>query len=111
MNTTTLKNETNKQSYFFCKQDVKRLNDINIKAYDEKEQSYGNELFGKVCYAFNRSNVFRNYRKKFIAIKVDAPKQLDLVSLDVIRLESYCRDNNISIVKTAKGLVFRINKA
>jgi hypothetical protein len=111
MTTLTINNETTKLPAFFVKQDAKRLDAINIQSYDVKEQAFGNELFDRVSYVFHRSNIYRNYRKKFIAIKVNAPTKADLVSSGVIKLEAYCQANNIDIVKTAKGLVFRINKA
>lgn len=110
MTTLVIKNEESKLTPYFIKQDVERLDTINKGLFTAKEQEFGNDLFSSICAVFHRSNVYKNYRKKFIAIKVAKPTKADMATLEVVKLESYCKDNNIQIVKTGNGIVFRITK-
>jgi hypothetical protein len=110
MTTLVIKNEESKLTPFYIKNDAARLDTVNNVLFTSAQKEFGNLLYSKVCEVFHRSQVFKNYRKKFIAVKVAKPTKADLASLGVVKLESYCKTNNIQMVTTGNGIVFRILK-
>jgi hypothetical protein len=109
--TKVLKNKDNDQDPLFIFFDARQRNEEGIKLYSEAEIVAARALQGHVGNVFTRSRVFINYREKFVSIKVDNPSRADLVSLAAADLEAYCKQHNVEIVKSSRGLLFRIPKA
>jgi len=57
---------------------------------------------------FNSSTVYKNFRQQFIAIKVCSPLIEELISDNCRLLFDACHSNNIEIVHTKTGVIFRI---
>lgn len=95
-------------SKFFAAQDAQRRNEENQHRFSSNEKAAGQELFEKVSNAFFRSRVFRNYRETSIAVKVEKPSKLDLLSNAVSELDSYRRSNNIKVKVTKTAIIYHI---
>jgi hypothetical protein len=93
---------------FFAAQDAQRRDRENKPLFSEEEQAAGQALFEKVSTAFFRSRVFRNYRETFIAVKVEKPTKLDLLSNAVHELDAYCRSSNIKVKATKTAIIYHI---
>lgn len=92
-----------------CAADAKARDKANKPAYSQEQQDFANTLHTLVEQAFSRSKVYMNYRKNFIAIKVDAPSLLDKVTLRVATLDSYCEQHNIQRTVSRHGnIVYRL---
>lgn len=57
---------------------------------------------------FYKSDVFRNYRKKFIAVKVCSPSKDELISDNCRQLFEVCNLNGFEVVHTRTGVIVRI---
>lgn len=93
---------------YVCIADAKKRNAANVVLFTDAQIAEGEKLFDQVQSAYFRSRVYRNYREKFIAVKVDAPKTADKISADVAKLNAFCVANNIDIVATKANVVYRI---
>lgn len=91
-------------------QDVKRRNNENEKLYSEQQLLAGEALLAGIEDVYMRSKVYLNYRQRFIAVKVAAPKFADKVSLRAAKLDAWCEANGIVIEHTRHGhMVYRAN--
>lgn len=93
---------------YVCIQDAKRRDEENIGSYTLTQQSAADKLLAMVDDAYIRSRVFRNYRQRFIAVKVNKPTFADKVSLRAAKLDLWCEANGIVIEHTRHGnMVYR----
>ena len=67
------------------------------------------ELVERLARAtFHKSDVYKNYRQQFIAIKVCAPSAEELISDECRKLYDACELNDITVVHTKTGVIFRV---
>jgi hypothetical protein len=93
---------------YVCIQDIKRRDAENESLYSLVQLSAGEALLAHIEDVYIQSNVFLNYRKKFIAVKVNKPKFADKVSLRAAKLDLWCEANGIVIEHTRHGnMVYR----
>ena len=93
-----------------CVQDAKKRDAENIKLYTAEEQRFAEGLLGTIGDVYGRSNTYMNYRKKFVAVKVDSPRVRDKVSLAAVRLDCWCETNGVEKVITRHGnFVYRVS--
>lgn len=106
----TIDNEdiVRKQSYSYVMADNKRQEREYKKLYSNAQIAKADIFFAIVNSAYTHSRVYLNYRAAHIGIKVERPVTADRISKQVSDLETYCDKNNIEIVKTATGLIYRI---
>jgi len=90
--------------------DVKRRNEENESLYSEQQLLAGEALLAGIEDVYIRSKVYLNYRQKFIAVKVSAPKFADKVSLRAAKLDAWAEANGIVIEHTRHGhMIYRAN--
>jgi hypothetical protein len=93
---------------YVCLEDIKRRDAENEGLYSLKQLAAGEALLAHIEDVYIQSNVFMNYRKKFIAVKVNKPQFKDKVSLRAARLDMWCEANGIVIEHTRHGnMVYR----
>jgi hypothetical protein len=89
-------------------QDIKRRDAENEGLYSAVQLTVGEALLAHIEDVYIQSNVYLNYRQRFIAVKVNAPKFADKVSLRAARLDLWCEANGIVIEHTRHGnMVYR----
>ena len=93
---------------YVCVQDIKRRDAENEELYSVAQSTVGAALLAHIEAVYIRSNVYMNYRKKFIAVKVNKPALADKVSLRAAKLDVWCDANGIVIERTRYGnMVYR----
>jgi hypothetical protein len=93
---------------YVCLQDIKRRDAENEGLYSAVQLTVGEALLAHIEDVYIQSNVYLNYRQRFIAVKVNAPKFADKVSLRAARLDLWCEANGIVIEHTRHGnMVYR----
>lgn len=87
--------------------DAKRRSYAHQTSYTDSQQALAErtKLGLEMVYA---NTIFLNYRKKFIALKIDKPQIKDKVNLR--KLEKQYEDTGIEKVITAQGIIYRIKK-
>jgi hypothetical protein len=95
---------------YVCLQDIKRRDAENELLYSLVQLSAGEALLAHIEDVYIQSNVYLNYRKKFIAVKVNKPQFRDKVSVRAAKLDLWCEANGIVIEHTRHGnMVYRAN--
>ena len=104
----THKSDDVKLPAYVCLQDIKRRDAENESLYSVAQLNIGEALLAHIEDVYIQSNVYLNYRKKFIAVKVNKPKFADKVSLRAAKLDLWCEANGIVIEHTRHGnMVYR----
>jgi len=85
--TYTYTSSAGNQNPGFVVMDAKRKNAENIINFSEYEIECANHFFEMAKEAFFRRNVYINFNEKFISVKVNTPKKMDMVSEGVQNLE------------------------
>jgi len=95
---------------YVCLQDIKRRDAENVELYSAVQLHVGEALLAHIEDVYIQSNVYLNYRKKFIAVKVNSPKFTDKASLRAAKLDIWAEANGIVIEHTRHGnMVYRAN--
>jgi len=95
---------------YVCLQDIKRRDAENEGLYSAAQLTVGEALLAHIEDVYIQSNVYLNYRKKFIAVKVNSPKFTDKASLRAAKLDIWAEANGIVIEHTRHGnMVYRAN--
>lgn len=105
-----LKNDETALPAFVAYLDAKKRNAANIKLWDTSAKAEADRLTEAVTQAYSRSRVYVNYRKNFIAIKVDKPTRHDMVSQKAAALDTYADLQGYERVVTENAIIFRIRK-
>ena len=106
-----LKIEESKLPVYATLLDIRRRNVVYGKLWWGTEAKDEAGRFAEaVRQAYSRSRVFVNYRKNFIAIKVEQPTRHDMVSHNAIAVETYANLQGHERVLTKTALIFRIRK-
>ena len=93
---------------YVCLQDIKRRDAENEGLYSAAQMNAGAALLAKIEDAYIQSKVYMNYRQRFIAVKVNAPKFMDKASIRAVKLDLWCEANGIVIEHTRHGnMVYR----
>ena len=94
---------------YVCIQDIKRRDNENKGNYTSEQLVAADAVHQLVEDVYGRSKVFMNYRQRFIAVKVNAPKFGDKVSLRAVKLDNWAAANNIVIEHTRFGnIIYRV---
>ena len=106
----THKSDDVKLPAYVCLQDIKRRDAENEGLYSVAQLNIGEALLAHIEDVYIQSNVYLNYRKKFIAVKVNKPKFTDKASVRAAKLDIWCEANGIVIEHTRHGnMVYRAN--
>ena len=97
----------NKLPAWICVVDEKNKSAKYHDTYNKKQIVLSEQLYNNICNTYN-SRVWRNYRKIFIAIKVE--HGLYPNSKQNKELTQFCERNNIEIKKIKKSVIYRIPK-
>ena len=104
----THKSDDVKLPAYVCLQDIKRRDAENEGLYSLAQLNIGEALLAHIEDVYIQSNVYLNYRKKFIAVKVNKPKFTDKASVRAAKLDIWCEANGIVIEHTRHGnMVYR----
>jgi hypothetical protein len=91
---------------WFVHQDVKRLNDQWGPTYTPKQRTEAQKALDLLHTAYHYKGAYINYRKNFIAIKIDRPIKRN--KLYAVTADSYFADKGYSKVVSPQGFVIRI---
>ena len=84
------------------------------KKYKHTHSAACNELALKIysmaSMVFERSEVFLNYRKHFIVIKVNAPTKADKMSTEYDKFVFFYEKYDINPIVTRNGILYRIKE-
>jgi hypothetical protein len=108
---TTEKNEDERKSALpacVCVMDARAKNAANKVLYSAGEIIASDKILELVRKAYIRSKVYKNYRKDFIAIKVDHAATADKISLAVENLDKQLIAKGITIRRLGVNVVYRI---
>lgn len=89
--------------------DIKARNARNQEHFSPEQERMAEKLFADVDAAYFRSRVFRNYRKNFIAIKVEC-NPYDRFERDVFELNKQCEKDGIEMIRRGSTVIYRIPK-
>lgn len=95
---------------FIARQDCERINRENRDKYSLSEQVAAEEFKQLVDEAFFRRRTFLNFREKFIAVKIEAPKLQDKISAEYRAVMAFADANNIRIKNGNASIIFQIKK-
>ena len=105
---TTDRRETINQNKWFALSHMQEQNRVNKLYWKPSKIALAEHLKSEAQQAFMRSKVYMNYRKKYIAIKIDQPTSHDLVSKEAQDFLEVVRDHNIEMVTTDRKIMIRI---
>lgn len=95
-----------------CATDARKRDAHNKESYSDLEIAHADALFELAQLTYSRSRVFLNFRKKFIAIKVDSPSYLDKLSKNADKFTALMDQAGIETIKTRHGsIVYRIQRS
>ena len=95
---------------YACVIDAKKRDAENIVNYSPAQREAADALLALVEDTYWRSKIYKNYRKGFVAVKVNAPMFTDKVSLRAAKLDAWADANGIVREHTRHGnLVYRAN--
>jgi hypothetical protein len=86
-------------------QDAKKRDRANETFHSDSAKQLGDELHALASSVYS-SRVFKNYRERFIAVKVETPRISDYQLIKT--LEDFCTANNIERVATKTSVIYRI---
>ena len=105
---TRTNNSASSMVAWACTAHANELSAINESNFTLAEKVKG-DLFERLVKAtFWKSDVFKNYRQNFIAIKVCDPTAEELISDECRKLFDLCHANDIQVVHTKTGVIFRV---
>jgi hypothetical protein len=77
------------------------------KQYSTQQQQTLDAFYLRVCSAYN-ARVFKNYRDKFMVVKVERPSKAAQLAREVRELDYYAAQHNISIVRSKQNILYRL---
>jgi hypothetical protein len=87
--------------------DAQRRNSNNKSHYSAEQIRKAVTARDLLDTAFSYSNLYINYRQKFIAIKAEGARAKDAMAKEVVKLFEL---NGYGVVSTPQGLIVRIDK-
>ena len=92
---------------FAAVMDANRRNSNNKSFYSQEQIKKAITVRDLIDTAFSYSNLYINYRQKFIAIKAEGARARDSLAKDVVDL---FKSNGYGVVSTPQGMIVRIDK-
>jgi hypothetical protein len=92
---------------FAAAMDAQRQNSNNKSFYSQEQIKKAITVRDLIDTAFSYSNLYINYRQKFIAIKAEGARARDSLAKDVVDL---FKSNGYGVVSTPQGMIVRIDK-
>ena len=92
---------------FAAVMDANRRNSNNKSFYSQEQIKKAITVRDLIDTAFSYSNLYINYRQKFIAIKAEGARARDSLAKDVVDL---FETNGYGVVSTPQGMIVRIDK-
>lgn len=86
--------------------DARMQNSVNASLYSAAERLQAERLRLRLEFCFNSKNIFINYRKNFITVKLDRPVVKDRKELRL--LESELQSQNVTKKLSAQGICYNI---
>jgi len=94
---------------FAASLDAERRNNENASCYSSAERSAANTARDLLDMAYAYKGLHINYRKTFIAVKVDAPLVKD--KLTVRAVKDVFKEKGYEVLVSPQGIVVRIKRA
>lgn len=91
--------------------DAKTISAMNEPSYSSADKFKGELVERLVAATFYKSSIFKVYRKNFIAIKACDPSNDELISDECRKLYDTCHSQNVQVVHTNTGVIFRVFKS
>ena len=99
---------TTKQSVWAAITHAKQINEDNVGLYTDEQIESGNRIHKYVQTMFPNNRTFLNYRKKFIAVKVEDVSLVSAQSTHAQLLEDLCELSKVEIAGHGNNIIFRI---
>lgn len=93
---------------FWAKKDINLKNSVEKSNYSSAQRTLAERIRQGLMLCYSNSGVFINYRKKFIAVKVNHGRVRDRFILSM--LEHEYQQNGITKAVTGQGVIYRIPK-
>ena len=101
-----LDNENAGKNAWFARRDADRTNQERAATYNWVQRSDAQRAVDLLDLAYAYSEIFINYRQKFISIKIEQPRVRNGVTR--AEVESILAEKGVSKIKTAQGITYRI---
>jgi hypothetical protein len=92
---------------FAAAMDAQRQNSNNKSHYSQEQIRQAVTARDLIDTAFSYTNLYINYRAKFIAIKAEGARRKDAMAHEVVKL---FENNGYGVVTTAQGMIVRIDR-
>ena len=92
---------------FAAAMDAQRQNSNNKSHYSQEQIRRAVTARDLIDTAFSYTNLYINYRAKFIAIKAEGARRKDRMAHEVVKL---FENNGYDVVTTAQGMIVRIDR-
>jgi len=92
---------------FAAAMDAERQNSNNKSHYSQEQIQRAVTARDLIDTAFSYTNLYINYRAKFIAIKAEGARRKDRMAAEVVKL---FENNGYDVVTTAQGMIVRIDR-
>lgn len=99
---------TTKTSAFFALTHARQVSDSNEGLYTDAQKQSAQRIQSYVSSVFPSHRVYLNYRKKFIAVKVEGITLAEAHSTHSQLLEDLCELSNVDVVAHGMNVIFRI---
>ena len=95
------------QFAYAAARDAQRQNSNNKSTYSQEQIRKALTVRDLLDSAFSYSNLYINYRKKFIAVKAEGARARDSMAREVVKL---FESNGYDVAQSPQGLIVRIVK-
>ena len=95
------------QFAYAAARDAQRQNSNNKSTYSQEQIRKALTVRDLLDSAFSYSNLYINYRKKFIAVKAEGARARDAMAREVVKL---FETNGYDVAQSPQGLIVRIVK-
>lgn len=105
---STFKTIKHNQDPFFAINDAANYDAENMHRWSPMQRDIAHKFKNCVSDVFPSSRVYLNYRKKYIAVKVELPTREELLTKDAELLGHSVHEMGIGVKVTKNGLIFQI---
>ena len=95
------------QFAYAAARDAQRQNSNNKSTYSQEQIRKALTVRDLLDSAFSYSNLYINYRKKFIAVKAEGARARDAMAREVVKL---FESNGYDVAQSPQGMIVRIVK-
>ena len=93
---------------FAAAMDALRRNGEMRSTYTSNQRKRAQSIYDLLDTAYSYKNMYMNFRKKFVSIKLEGARARDTMARDV---EAMFRAEGIERLVSAQGVIYRINRA